>query len=257
MPVFTYGDGQALAYAEYGPPGGFPVLIQHGLIASIKGGALFHRLAERGARLICPARPGYGDSTPYELRSYGDWGRVVAGLAVSLGLGRFDVLGMSSGAPYGYAAGWALPAQVRSIYIFSGMPALYDAGVAAQWPYPLSRGAALPAMQQLARELFFSGLSEADRESDDVIDSMRNDCFGVAQDLRLRAEPWGFTLAEVKAPVFMRHSRLDPDVPFAAAEKTAALLPRCTFQAAEGGVHFSPQALDEFIEQVIAPRFAE
>lgn len=60
-------DGVFISYADFGNPNGFPILLQHGLIASIKDVHLFHRLVDFGARLISPARPGYGESTPYEM----------------------------------------------------------------------------------------------------------------------------------------------------------------------------------------------
>ena len=40
-----YKNGQALSYAEYGDKNGYPLLIQHGLIASISDDDLFDRFA--------------------------------------------------------------------------------------------------------------------------------------------------------------------------------------------------------------------
>ncbi len=56
-----YHNGNSLSYAEYGDMNGFPILIQHGLIASIKSFDLFEPLLRLGTRLICIARPGYGE----------------------------------------------------------------------------------------------------------------------------------------------------------------------------------------------------
>ena len=66
--VIRYKGGHLLSYAEYGDREGFPVLVQHGMIASIRDEALFGRLVEGGARLICVARPGYGASSSYEMK---------------------------------------------------------------------------------------------------------------------------------------------------------------------------------------------
>ena len=74
--ITRYKDENFLAYAEYGDESGFPVLIQHGLIASIKDHELFEDLITLGTRLICMARPGYGDSTPYEMRNIAEWGEM-------------------------------------------------------------------------------------------------------------------------------------------------------------------------------------
>ena len=62
--IFRYKNGQSLAYAEYGNKNGYPILVQHGLIASISDYHLFDRLEEMGTRLICIARPGYGAHHP-------------------------------------------------------------------------------------------------------------------------------------------------------------------------------------------------
>jgi len=254
MPNHSYHTGQdTLSYAEYGDPGGFPLLIQHGMIASIRDHVLFERLMAAGARLICMARPGYGESSPHPLKNMAEWGQITASLVDALDLPRVDVLGLSSGAPYSYAIGHQLPGKVRNLYIFSGTPALYDKGIQSHWPYPLNRDSDLAEMQALARQLFFSNLSEADKTQDDVRDSMMHESFGIAQDLMIRAQDWGFELPAVRAAVWMRHSRGDPSVPCVTAQMTAALLPHCQLEIVETDVHFSQAALDDFIRQTIIP----
>lgn len=246
-----YNDGYCLSYAEYGDPDGWPVLVQHGLIASINDGQLFNRLTEAGARVISAARPGYGESSPYEMKNLAEWGDIAAVLVQQLGLAQFDVLGISSGAPYSYAIASRLPEQVRRIFILSGTPALFDDGVLSFWPYPVNRQAALAEMQALSRELFFSDLSEAELAQDDIKDSMMNDCFGVAQDLRLRCLDWGFQLSQVQGRVYMRHSKSDGSVPLVTAELTAKMLPDCWLEVREADVHFSQAVLDDFIRTVV------
>jgi len=250
--VALYKNDKSLSYAEYGNLHGFPILIQHGLIASIEDYDLFDRLIQFGARLICIARPGYGASSPYAMQNMAEWAEIVAILVDKLQLSQFDVLGMSSGAPYSYALGYGLPDKVRNIFIFSGIPALYDEKITSYWPYEVKKNADITEMQSLAKELFFSDLSEEDLKKNDIKDSMMNDCFGIAQDLRIRFMDWGFHLSKVTANVFMRHSRYDQGVPFITAELTAGMLPNCTFEAIENDVHFSAEALDDFIVTVIA-----
>lgn len=247
-----YKNGVRLAYAEYGDSQGFPILIQHGLIASIKDYPLFQPLLDLGARLICIARPGYGDSSPYEMENLAEWGRMAATLVDHLNLLQFDVLGISSGAPYSYAIGYTAPEKVRNIFILSGTPALYDDRVLAYWPYPIKKDADITEMQKLAHELFFSSLSRANLEKDDIKDSMVNDCFGVAQDLRIRCLDWGFKACEVKPNVIMRHSRSDDSVPFVTAEITSQLLANCKLEFREKDAHFSKEVLDDFIKSRMA-----
>lgn len=242
-----YKNGNTLSYAEVGDKNGDPILIQHGMIASINDPHLFERLIETGARLISIARPGYGESSPYVMKNIAEWGDIVSVLVDELGLSQFDVLGISSGAPYSYAIGYQFPDQVRNLFILSGTPALYDENVLSFWPYPVQKNASIAEMQKLAYELFFSHLSKEDMDKDEIKDSMMNGCFGIAQDLKLRCMDWGFQLSDVKGRVIMRHSKSDDSVPFITAEMTSKLLPNCRFEIRENDVHFSQEVFDNFI----------
>ena len=162
------------------------------------------------------------------------------------------MLGISSGAPYSYAIGYRLPDKVRNIFILSGTPALYDEKILSFWPYPVKTGTNMAEMKKVAREVFFSNLSAEDLHRNDIKDSMMNDCFGIAQDLRLRGMDWGFRLQEVGENVMMRHSRVDEAVPFETAEMTARLLPKCKLDIRESDVHFSKDVLQGFFSTVMA-----
>lgn len=246
-----YRPGTYLSYADFGDRNGFPILIQHGLIASIDDYYLFDRLVQANARLICAARPGYGDSSPYCMESFAEWADILSPLIEELKLTQFDLLGMSSGAPYSYSIGHKFPGKVRNIYIFSGIPALYDEVVLSHWPYQPAVDQSIASLETLAHQLFFSNLTIDDLNRSDIRDSMRNECFGVAQDLRLRFMEWGFRLSDIKAHVYMRHSKCDDAVPFETAVRTSELLPRCNLELMETGPHFSAEALDDFLQQTI------
>ncbi len=243
--TIQHKNGNILAYTDVGDKNGFPILAQHGMIASIQDFYLFDRLIRSGTRLISIARPGYGVSSPYVMENMAEWGELVAYLVDELSLPHFDVLGMSSGAPYSYALGYKFPDKARRIFIFSGTPALYDDDIIAHWPYPIDKKAGIPELKKLAKELFFSNLTQEDLQRNDIHDSMMNDCFGIAQDLKIRCNAWGFSLSEVKVPVIMQHSRADN---FITAEMTARLLPNCQLEVRESSEHFSPELLDQFIE---------
>lgn len=248
--IVAYKDGNTLSYSEYGDKNGYPILVQHGMIASISNYHLFDSLIGAGRWLICIARPGYGESSTYRMENMAEWGEIVSVLVDDLALVQFDILGMSSGAPYSYAIGYKLPDKARNIYIFSGTPALYDDRVLEFWPYPVTRNASIAEMEQVAKDVFFSNVTKEDRLRDDIRDSMMNDCFGIAQDLRIRCMDWGFTLSEVRQVVYMEHSKTDHEVPFITAEMTAKLIPNCRLGTREGE-HFSDEALDRFIRSTI------
>jgi pimeloyl-ACP methyl ester carboxylesterase len=249
--IMEYKGKNVLSYSEYGNGNGYPLLIQHGLIASIGGCQLFSRLIRAGRRLICIARPGYGESSPCQMENMAEWGEIVSALVDHLGITQFDVLGISSGAPYSYAIGYKLPDHVRNIYIFSGAPALYDDQVLEVWPYPIKKGASIAEMKKVVKEVFFSNVNKEDLLTDDIKDSMMNDCFGIAQDLRIRCMDWGFGLSELREFVYMEHSRTDREVPFVTAEMTANMLPNCRFVTREGE-HFSEETLDRFLGNILS-----
>ena len=249
--LIQYKNGNLLSYAEYGDKNGYPILAQHGLIASISDFHLFDRLIDAGIHLICVARPGYGESSPYVMKNMAEWGDIVANLLDELKITQCDVLGMSSGAPYSYAIGYQLPGKVQNIFIFSGIPALYDEEILSHWPYPVTKNASIAEMEQLAYQLFFADLAKEDLEKDDIKDSMMNHGFGIAQDLKLRSLDWGFKLSGVKENVYMRHSRFDNGVPFMTAQMTAKLLPNCHLEVVESDEHFSAAALDDFLKMVL------
>ena len=123
-----------------------------------------------------------------------EWGEMVFILVDELELSQFDLLGMSSGAPYSYAIAHKLPEKVRNIFIFSGIPTLYDENVLAVWPYPANKDAGIAELEELAKELFFSNLSPESFSQNDIQDSMRHNCFGNALDFKLRCNSWGFLL---------------------------------------------------------------
>ena len=252
--VFVYKNDYRIACSDLGDPNGFPVLIQHGMIASIDDEPLFDHLIAAGMRVISFARPGYGESTPFEMKCIGEWGEIAASLLGDLGIDKFDVFGISSGAPYAYSIANTLPKQVRNVYVLSGIPALYDEQLAAAWPYPVVKNAVMPEMQRLAFDLFFAGCSDEERMKNDVRDSMRNNCFGPAQDLRIRGMNWGFRLQDLGCKVTMQHSRSDQLV---CAQLTASMLPNCELIIHEGADHFSQSLLDEFIDKIMLRNRAE
>lgn len=252
--LISYRNHHTFAVAGYGSQDGYPVLVQHGLIASIRDAHLFDRLIAAGKRVICIARPGYGESSPYPMSQIAEWGEIVAILIDELQLPQFDLLGISSGAPYSYAIARKLPDRARNIFIFSGIPALYDDRVLAVWPHPVDKSASITALQELAQELFFANLSQATLLQNDVQDSMKHHCFGIALDFKLRCNSWGFLVSDVKQNVMMQHSKTDNLAP---VDITAQLLPNCQLELRESGEHFSSELLDRFIAATVLPRMAK
>ena len=66
--------GIRVAANDLGPSSEFPIVVHHGLIASIRDVALFACLVDAGRRVLLLARPGYGNSAPVVLPNVAGWG---------------------------------------------------------------------------------------------------------------------------------------------------------------------------------------
>lgn len=118
------GEERALAYAEYGDPGGRPVLYLHGTGSCRLEAAAFDALAaDSGLRVIALDRPGAGASPAQAGRRVADVVGHVDALADHLGLGRFSLAGASGGGSHVLAYAAARPARVlTAVPINPGIP---------------------------------------------------------------------------------------------------------------------------------------
>ena len=264
-------DGRSLGYAEYGDPAGQAVVYCHGFATSRLEAALLDATARKfRIRLIAPDRPGHGLSCYQPGRRIKDWPDDVVELANSLGIERFDVLGVSGGGPYALACGWKIPARVRRIAVICGLgpvsesetihgmrwylrPIIYLARhaprllssiigilgqVAIRWPTvfmqilihnQVSSDRQAFAEHPEVRKILLTSIQEA----------LRKDHHGVAQDLCLYTDSWGFRLEEVMTCTHIWHGIADPVVPVAHAHALIAKLPHTHHRVLPGEGHFS------------------
>jgi pimeloyl-ACP methyl ester carboxylesterase len=124
-------DGRTLAYAEWGPADGRPLLHFHGVPDGRFGWGGRPACEERGVRLIAVDRPGVGGSDPKPGRSVADWAADVEELAERLGVGRFGVSGHSAGGPYALACAAGLDDRVDAAVLISGVGRLDQPGFVA------------------------------------------------------------------------------------------------------------------------------
>lgn len=239
---------ERLFYSDIGPADGYPILVQHGMIASIHDKGLFDVLVEHNLRVITIARPGYGDSDPIALENMGDWGKLVRGFIEALSIAKCSVLGISSGAPYSYAIAWQLPERVEKVYILSGTPDLSDPHVQDRWPFPIDQSATIEDLKPLVDELFFKGKQNFSQAE---LDSRRNNGFGIAQDLAIRVRDWGFDVKNLEALVVLQHSRNDENVPLETVLMTQRKMRRSQIKIKDGQEHFSPALLAQFLNETI------
>ncbi len=113
-------DGRALGYTEVGDHEGKALFHFHGLNSSrLEVGMVHEQMLEAKIRCIGIDRPGMGLSTFQENRKVLDIVDDVEELADSLGIEKFSVLGISSGAKYVLACAYKIPHRLISCNIIS------------------------------------------------------------------------------------------------------------------------------------------
>ena len=264
-------DGQSVAIAEYGQPEGEPVFFCHGWPASrLQAGLLHAEALELGARIIAPDRPGIGFSPVQKGRRLRDWPALIGGLADTLGLDRFRILGVSGGGPYALAAAWGLPERVIAAAVVctapplagredvSGLNPAYRWMLAAyrrrpsalKWLFRLARPLAMIHPPDWMRNRILRNLPEAEAEtlSDPQLfetcfrnyrESWSGGAEGLFRDAEIYATPWDFPLEEIHAPVRLWHGLQDCNFAWQMAEEIAGRLPNCHPRFVEGEAHYS------------------
>jgi pimeloyl-ACP methyl ester carboxylesterase len=261
-------DGRALAFAEYGDPGGKPVFLFHGTPGSRLYRPSEEVTSKARVRLICVERPGYGLSSFKPNRAILDWPGDVLEVAGHLGIQRFAVAGHSGGGPYALACTYALPQSVTSTILISsaGPP---DSPGALQHMVGLNRsgyrfGRWMP--WPVWRFLIWAIYRETRRHPEKIMereattrpsadaelwkqDSVRETCYasvveafhhgtqGVAWDARLITRAWGFDLEKIHSLVHIWHGTSDRRTPVHMANFMAAQLPTCQIHICEGQAH--------------------
>lgn len=119
--TLTLDDGRVLGYIEAGDLKGKPLFLFHGLHSSrLEAKCIEHEMYKKGIRLICFDRPGMGLSTFQKNRKVLDIVDDITALADSLGIQKFSVLGVSSGAKYALACAFKIPQKLYSCNVLSG-----------------------------------------------------------------------------------------------------------------------------------------
>jgi len=270
--VFTRANGDRVAVSEYGDKNGQPVIFCHGWPSSRTMAELTDDVArELRVRIISPDRPGIYGSTFVPNRKLLDWPLLLAELADFLHLRKFHMLAISGGAPYAYAAAWRMPERVHAIAVASGAPHIAElddhSGLLALYRWLLRAHATLPPQisrwgfraaqpflslrpPRRSRALLLNLLQACDA------DSLRDErafaaCFesqrrawktsadGVLADAQIYAQPWGFSLRELRVPVRLWHGERDRSFSAALAKATAAQIPDCELHIVPNAGHYS------------------
>lgn len=267
-------DGRVLGFAEYGDPGGRPVLEFHGWPGCRLEAWNYDEAGKKtGARIIGIDRPGFGISTRKKGYRIIDWPRDVAEFADGLGLERFAVAAISSGAPYGLACAALIPERLTGCAIVSGVAPFKVPGEkidakkfvektelqmitlsrVAPWAaragfwYILRQFRRNPdkAIQQFAKGMPKSdtGLLQDEAAKRNLQATMaecaRRGTKGPIEAIVLEGRPWGFRLDDIKMHVSLWQGEDDNLTPPAGAAYMASRLPNHTLHTIPDAGHLT------------------
>uniref|UniRef100_A0A7S1IVZ9 AB hydrolase-1 domain-containing protein n=1 Tax=Eutreptiella gymnastica TaxID=73025 RepID=A0A7S1IVZ9_9EUGL len=239
-------DGRALAFREYGADLGLPIIFTHGNLNS----RLFEPVwdltqemtANTGVRIVAVDRPGYGDSTFHEGRTYTSWAHDVRELVDALELPRFAVLGFSSGGPHALACAAHKTTLFANRLLCCGLiasdgpywllgPDLYKYMFAIPQSTAMTKSLAIPRCTQAEQRLreSYTCMAKEERRTlalRDLDHAIKNGLDGPAQDALLESSDWALPLHRLACPVWMWHGQSDDTVPPEAAWGLLDLLHR-------------------------------
>jgi pimeloyl-ACP methyl ester carboxylesterase len=266
------GDDRQIGFAEFGDPQGRAIFWLHGTPGARRQIPMEARVyaEERQIRLIGVDRPGIGSSTPYQYDTIFAFADDLRTIADTLGIDRFEVIGLSGGGPYTLACAAAMPERVVAAGVLGGVAPVrgadgIDGGVstlisvaapvvelagaplrlAASMLIRLIRPVAEPALYAYARIS-----PEADRQLlvrpeframflDDLLNGSRKQLAAPFADVVVFARDWGFRLDEVKVPVRWWHGDRDHIVPFEHGQHVVSRLPDAQLTHLPGESHLA------------------
>src|SRR4051795_204014 len=116
------GDDRQIGFAEFGDPQGRAIFWLHGTPGARRQIPMEARVyaEQRQIRLIGIGRPGIGSSTPYHYDTVFAFAEDLATIADTLGIDKFEVIGLSGGGPYTRASAAAMPDRVGAAGVLGG-----------------------------------------------------------------------------------------------------------------------------------------
>jgi len=259
--LLTLPDGRKLAYAEFGKPDGYPVFYFHAAPSSrleplFLGDEVF---SKHGLRMICPDRPGIGQSDFQPDRGFSDWSKDIAYMADALGLEKFSVLGISGGSGYAAVCAAKIPEKLSKVVIASG-PWRIDSEAVSSIGFPMNLmwQAAIHApiflpfflrtMTKLMSEPPKDGSKQDSAPPNNIMpaadyaimaqpgrlainqkvlsESLKQGTKGLVWDMRMYVREWDFEPLEVRIPLTLFHGCLDKNFPLTLVKRVANSLPQ-------------------------------
>lgn len=155
-------DGRVVAWAEYGSPGGRPILRLPGTPGCrypVRPSA--QPWVERNIRMIVSERPGFGASTRLPGRGFHEHADDLAAILDEIGVDALPIIGGSGGGPPVLALAGRHPTRVVAATIISGMAPLDEDDLATLLPINLEAHQLATAGDFDAAVAFASGHRDA------------------------------------------------------------------------------------------------
>lgn len=260
--------GRLRAHLSAGDPAVPAIVWHHGTPQS---GALLAPVvdaaARRGLRVVSYGRPSYGGSAPRPGRTVGDAATDVRAVLDACEIDRAASVGASGGAPHALACAALLPERTTAVVSIAGLApfAGFDWSAGMAWDEALRAATAGRAAR--------SAVAEPDGPPPGFVDADWATLAGEWSALGADAAPageaypdgpvdddvayasdWGFSPADVAAPVLLVHGGLDRVVPAAHSHRLLELLPDAELWLRPHDGHVSvlralPVALDWLVDR--------
>lgn len=271
--VVPVAGERQVAYAEYGRPGGDPVVFLHGTPGSRRLGALLDSPArEFDIRVLAPDRPGYGHATPWPNRTVADAAAFVTPVLDDADVETASLVAFSGGSPYALAVAASDPERISRVDVIAGAtpPALSDGpppmqrlltGLARTTPWVLRgllRGQAWLASRMDPSVVVGQYAADPDAVPDAVADVVRADFLeavahhrsGAVTEFRQTATDWEIDLGTIGCEVGLWHGESDANVPIESVRRLADRLPTAELHVLEDADHL--ETLRRSIPEVLA-----
>jgi pimeloyl-ACP methyl ester carboxylesterase len=267
-------DARDLAYIEFGEHDGPLVIHNHGGPSSrLEGTLLASGAVDHGLRLVSVDRPGTGQSSPRQDRTFEGWANDLLTIADALGYQEFGVSGWSEGGPWAMAAAAYIDAsRLRHVAYIAGAAygAFGDNSAAQYLDKADALGGQLALHHKMALHLMYNLLeidvvhfrksyiktlvkmvNERDAkllEDPNVAEAFADssvECFAqgsssLVQDAQLIYHRWPFDVTKIERPVHMWQGTDDHLVPYPINEEVSARMPGAVWHPVEGEDHFMP-----------------
>ena len=276
-------DGRTLAWREYGPPDGVPVLRFQGTPGSRKSRhAHEDSYVKLGARVLAFDRPGYGESTRLPGRGFSEVVDDAAELLDDRQFERVHVIGGSGGGPHVLAFAARHPGRVRAATVVVGGAPLEEADIenliglnregwhAAHEGWQAMFDLLAPVREGILKDplgqfrTIMDTAPPSDKEvmedpdwqrvfQEDVTEALRQGAEGWADESLLFAGDWDFDPREARCSLVWWHGEDDANAPISAVRRLLADMDGVELRVWDSSGHFEPyRRHDEILGELLS-----